>query len=193
MVQPSAWTRCCPARPGRPSSPVGPARPLHVRVIPLALWSAPIDFPRATPQPAVDGPLAGWPRVPTRIERFVGRMANGPSRGCVARGREPRARTPIRSLPLASCLPTFAPQPAALTADAPGAPTNDAATTRDTRPAHHHSTCCPTEEGMPHRAHRSHQAKHGPHQVHPVDGTRVMGRARQARREGRGDRGMWAW
>ncbi len=103
MVQPSAWTRCCPARPGRPSSPVGPARPLHVRVIPLALWSAPIDFPRATPQPAVDGPLAGWPRVPTRIERFVGRMASGPSRGCVARGRSPRLPPhPHQSAPLAA-------------------------------------------------------------------------------------------
>ncbi len=53
-------------RPGRPSSPVGPARQRHVRVIPLALWSAPIDFPRATPQPAVDGPLAGWPRGSVR-------------------------------------------------------------------------------------------------------------------------------
>ena len=62
MVQPSAWTRCCPARPGRPSSRHGAADQATRFVIPLALWSAPIDFPRATPQDAVDGPLAGWPR-----------------------------------------------------------------------------------------------------------------------------------
>lgn len=52
--------------PGRPSSRHGAAEQASRFVIPLALWSAPIDFPRATPQDAVDGPLAGWPRGSVR-------------------------------------------------------------------------------------------------------------------------------
>ena len=75
-------------------------------------------------------------------------MANGPSRGCVARGREPRARTPIRSLSLA---------PSAHLRPSAGRPHSGCARRtnercghpRCTRPAQLHGCVAPPRNGCP--------------------------------------------
>lgn len=155
MVQPSAWTRCCPARPGRPSSRHGAAEQATRFVIPLALWSAPIDFPRATPQPAVDGPLAGWPRV--RARRDGGSLAGWPMdlRADVL----PEVMEPVRAPQAArSRSPRLPPHPHQAAPFSPGArcaldqvdadSSRDAAT-RDTRPAQLHRRVAPPRKGCP--------------------------------------------
>ena len=204
-------------RPGPPRSPGCPAErvdqvlPSSTRPPQFTRWRSRAGHPFCHPPGFVERPNRLSQGNPPTCGRWtVGRLAKG------VRARRdggslagwpmdlradvlPEVMEPVRAPQSArSRSPRLPPHPHQAAPFSPGArcaldqvdadSSRDAATTRDTRPAHHHSTCCPTEEWMPHRAHRSHQAKHGPHQVHRVDGA-VMGRARQARREGRGDRG----